>query len=192
MSSDFRMSPMFICPCCGGSKRMGNGQISLPYCNVCGTKFVDTHIAIKDFMSTSGAARDKLTLQLQKQYVYSNPSYDPKMEKVRIALKQKQKVQPRLMSCPVCNNQTSSSAPNCIHCGQPIAEMMEDAWIEREASAILKEKLSRPTGPHCPHCNSEHIEKIGSFDRVTSIMFWGLASSKIGKQYKCKSCGHKW
>lgn len=29
-------------------------------------------------------------------------------------------------------------------------------------------------------------------DRAVSVAAWGLASGKIGKQYECKKCGHKW
>lgn len=28
--------------------------------------------------------------------------------------------------------------------------------------------------------------------RFTSVFAFGLASSKIGKQYQCKHCKHKW
>lgn len=44
----------------------------------------------------------------------------------------------------------------------------------------------------CPICNSKNIIRISDFDRVLSIYMIGLASSKIGKQYECKSCRHKW
>lgn len=44
----------------------------------------------------------------------------------------------------------------------------------------------------CPHCNSTNIEKISTVNRATSIAMTGLASGKIGKQYKCKNCKHMW
>lgn len=46
--------------------------------------------------------------------------------------------------------------------------------------------------PHCPHCNSTRIEKISTVNRVVSVEMFGLASGKIGKQYKCKDCKHMW
>ena len=45
---------------------------------------------------------------------------------------------------------------------------------------------------NCPNCNSCRTEKISTVGRATSIYTFGLASSSIGKQYKCNDCGHKW
>ena len=44
----------------------------------------------------------------------------------------------------------------------------------------------------CPMCGSQKVKKIGNIDRATSVAAWGLASSKIGKQYECDDCKHKW
>lgn len=46
--------------------------------------------------------------------------------------------------------------------------------------------------PKCPMCGSTNTEKIGTLNRATSVAAVGLASSKIGKQYECKNCKHKW
>lgn len=46
--------------------------------------------------------------------------------------------------------------------------------------------------PRCPHCGSKNTQKILTIDRATSVALTGLASGKIGKQYECKHCGHKW
>ena len=46
--------------------------------------------------------------------------------------------------------------------------------------------------PKCPHCGSINIERIGTLDRAVSVGTLGLASGKIGKQYKCKACKHLW
>lgn len=51
--------------------------------------------------------------------------------------------------------------------------------------------LNKPT-PKCPTCQSTNIHKIGTFDRLTSVGFWGLASSKLGKTMACDDCGYKW
>lgn len=95
---------------------------------------------------------------------------------------------PTLTTCPVCNGKLSTAATACPHCGQPMNQGKPVQAVQQAPA----QPQNTQTGPRCPMCNSEHIEKIGSFDRVTSVMFWGLASSKIGKQYKCRSCGHKW
>lgn len=46
--------------------------------------------------------------------------------------------------------------------------------------------------PHkCPVCGSTDINRISENSRAFSVAVFGLASSKIGKQYECKSCKHK-
>ena len=47
-------------------------------------------------------------------------------------------------------------------------------------------------GPQCPSCGSTNTSKIGVLGRSTSIFAFGLASNKIGKNWKCKNCGHTW
>ena len=44
----------------------------------------------------------------------------------------------------------------------------------------------------CPVCGSTNVEKISTASRAVSVGMVGMASSKIGKQYKCKSCKHMW
>lgn len=47
-------------------------------------------------------------------------------------------------------------------------------------------------GQICPMCQSADIRKIDMLERSASVALTGVASSKIGKQYKCKACGHMW
>ena len=44
----------------------------------------------------------------------------------------------------------------------------------------------------CPMCGSKKVKKIGNVNRAASVVTMGLASSKIGKQYECDDCKHKW
>ncbi|MCD7775148.1 MAG: zinc ribbon domain-containing protein [Clostridiales bacterium] len=44
----------------------------------------------------------------------------------------------------------------------------------------------------CPVCGSTDIARISTLNRTVSVVTGGLASSKIGKQYECKKCKHKW
>lgn len=46
--------------------------------------------------------------------------------------------------------------------------------------------------PICPMCGSKNTTKISTMNRAVSVTMVGMASSKIGKQYQCKSCGFKW
>lgn len=44
----------------------------------------------------------------------------------------------------------------------------------------------------CPICGSHDVERISTGSRVASVAMVGLASGKIGKQYRCKDCKHMW
>lgn len=189
MAIDIKTTKMFICPCCGGQRRMSDTIVSLPYCAICGTKFIDTHLTISQYLDVASPSLDK---QLRQQYVYPNPLYDPEMEKIRETLERGESVPPRLIKCPVCKGQTSSTAENCPHCGQAIAIMMSQPGKVGAAARVAASRPQQPIGPQCPSCGSANIKKIDAFDRVTSIAFWGLASGKIGKQYECRSCRHRW
>lgn len=72
-----------------------------------------------------------------------------------------------------------------------------EAIIEkREQERIKQQKLDQARynveHPKCPMCGSTNTEKIGAASRVTSVAALGLASKKIGKQYKCYNCKHMW
>lgn len=54
------------------------------------------------------------------------------------------------------------------------------------------ERYRQANAPKCPHCGSTNIGKISTTSRAVSVAAVGLASGKIGKQYKCSSCGHMW
>ena len=41
----------------------------------------------------------------------------------------------------------------------------------------------------CPYCNSSNTRKISTGSRLLSTGFFGLGSSKIGKNYHCNNCG---
>lgn len=72
------------------------------------------------------------------------------------------------------------------------------AWVEssyklaaqHEAEAIHKKPETSLV--KCPICGSDTVEKITTMDRSVSVAMVGLASGKIGKQYKCKKCKHMW
>lgn len=54
------------------------------------------------------------------------------------------------------------------------------------------EEYRQRNAPKCPMCASTNIEKISTTSRAVSVATVGLASGKIGKQYKCKNCKHMW
>lgn len=59
-----------------------------------------------------------------------------------------------------------------------------DAQEERERQEKNK--------PKCPTCGSTNIRKIGTGERVASVVGFGLLSKKINKTWKCNNCGHTW
>lgn len=64
------------------------------------------------------------------------------------------------------------------------AEIMEYEKLRSEIRAV-------PT-LYCPVCGSTAVSNISTLNRATSVALVGLASDKIGKQYKCHNCGHMW
>lgn len=44
----------------------------------------------------------------------------------------------------------------------------------------------------CPNCGAYKVRPAKWDDKSLSIAFWGIASDKIGKSYKCENCGRMW
>lgn len=70
--------------------------------------------------------------------------------------------------------------------------------IEQERiAAIASQQPGEPwkvryaTSP-CPHCGHYKVRNANWEDKRYSVAFWGAASSKIGKQFKCEHCGEMW
>lgn len=57
--------------------------------------------------------------------------------------------------------------------------------LARSNSGLFSSKSSAS----CPYCNSSNTRKISTGSRLLSTGFFGLGSSKIGKNYHCNSCG---
>lgn len=51
---------------------------------------------------------------------------------------------------------------------------------------------SQQAQPKCPTCGSTNVSKISTLNRGASVYALGLASNKIGKQFKCGKCGYMW
>lgn len=56
---------------------------------------------------------------------------------------------------------------------------------------VEAEKRRLAQTPKCPVCGSKNIKNISTMNRAVSVAAFGLASSKIGKQYECRNCNHK-
>lgn len=49
-------------------------------------------------------------------------------------------------------------------------------------------EYERSNMPRCPYCNSLSVERVSMTSKVISTAALGIASNKIGKQWKCKNC----
>lgn len=81
---------------------------------------------------------------------------------------------------------------------QEAEKARKKATLEAEYNAaVLSQKRSEPwavrysTSP-CPHCGHYKVRHAKWEDKSMSVAFWGMASSTIGKNYKCEHCGRMW
>ena len=74
------------------------------------------------------------------------------------------------------------------------SQMGEDGWNDfKKAVAEADEKKKYNDYMFtCPMCGSKKAKKISDLNRASSIAVFGVASSKIGKQYECDNCNYKW
>ena len=96
-----------------------------------------------------------------------------------------------LIDCPACGHKVSNYARACPNCGHPIADMPQAA-ASSNPTPTPAIPTPQPTTPRCPTCGSTDIKKLDSLDRTVSTAVWGIASGKIGKQFKCRHCGYMW
>ena len=74
------------------------------------------------------------------------------------------------------------------------ASMPQPSYEENKASMKEYRDFTKYYNDNltCPMCGSHVVKKLTTAERAVSVAAWGLASGKIGKQYECKKCGHKW
>lgn len=70
----------------------------------------------------------------------------------------------------------------------------EEQWKRMmQAASDAQDRKKYDNYTHqCPECGSRRVRKISSDERMRSVAFWGIGSSKIGKSYECDNCHHKW
>lgn len=61
--------------------------------------------------------------------------------------------------------------------------------VLREMAEYTVEAHENRSVVHCPYCQSTNTQRIGVVGRSVSAATFGLASSKIGKQWHCNKCG---
>lgn len=80
----------------------------------------------------------------------------------------------------------------CDACGE--SKMGKDGWRDFQKAVHEDEEKKKYNNYMftCPMCGSKKVKKISDLSRTASIAMLGVASSKIGKQYECDNCKHKW
>ena len=63
---------------------------------------------------------------------------------------------------------------------------------EEKKKVLSYQEAKMSWGFKCPNCEKNAGYKIGIVSKGVSVGLLGLASSKIGKTYKCKNCGYIW
>ena len=62
----------------------------------------------------------------------------------------------------------------------------------QEQEKLQRQQQEQANLPKCPTCGSTNIRKIGSVERGTSIVAFGIFSKKINNTFKCGNCGYTW
>lgn len=63
---------------------------------------------------------------------------------------------------------------------------------EKKSEYFARVKQIQASLPKCPTCHSTNIKKIGTGERVASVVGLGILSKKINKTWKCCNCGYTW
>jgi len=66
------------------------------------------------------------------------------------------------------------------------------AQFKAQVDAQEERKRQQSNQPKCPTCQSTNIRKIGTGERVASVVGFGIFSKKINKTWKCNNCGYTW
>lgn len=102
--------------------------------------------------------------------------------------------------CPNCKKfykfETSKSySTDCQNCYVPlklIANYDMDTEKTEEVPEMKAEQylayINRKPTVTCPYCQSTNTKKISGASRWMSTGIFGLASGKIGKQWRCTDC----
>lgn len=78
------------------------------------------------------------------------------------------------------------------------SQMGEEGWANFQKAVNEENERKKEKKKYndymftCPMCGSKKVRRIGTANRAASIAVTGLASGKIGKQYECENCRHKW
>lgn len=89
-----------------------------------------------------------------------------------------------MKTCPSCGRKLYLQEKYCPACNYYLGNVPD---VPTEP---YYQQTSKPTVT-CPYCQSTDCTKISFGHRWLSTGLFGLASSDVGKQWKCNNCGSK-
>lgn len=92
-----------------------------------------------------------------------------------------------MKKCPQCNKLYMDYDQYCLVCRYKLKYIEDSEKVEYPKEAHNTTFKQTPTVA-CPYCQSTNTKKISGTSRFMSTGIFGLASSKIGKQWHCNSC----
>lgn len=100
------------------------------------------------------------------------------------------KEMPKSKRCKQCKRKYPKIFIKCPKCNKQLIKLStENAAASKQLPTIINSPNSnQQTQPKCPYCNSTDIKKITTVNRAISVSAFGLASSKVGKQWHCNNC----
>lgn len=163
----------------------------MKFCKLCGTQLEETDIIVEKRFTHRNLSRiSKIERKYENGSLFDQQAFTRMVDH---CVAEYDKLHPNdfppdppvptLTTCPVCQGKVSSAAPACPHCGQPMSDNKPSQSVEVEQET---------SGIKCPVCSCEYYDRISTLGRALSVSIWGLASGKIGKQYECRKCGHRW
>ena len=73
----------------------------------------------------------------------------------------------------------------------PIEYQLKMSQFKANLKQQESSQVEEDNKPKCPTCGSTNIQKISGTKRWLSTGLFGLASSDVGKSWKCNNCGSK-
>ncbi len=95
-----------------------------------------------------------------------------------------------IRKCPLCGKEYLKPQRYCEKCDLHLVRLSqyEKLKINPVDFKQAQEKREQQNKTLCPYCNSTNVTKISTLDRAISVGAFGLASSKVGKQWHCNGC----
>lgn len=91
-----------------------------------------------------------------------------------------------LYQCPSCGK-TYNEFANLYYCPKCRYRLKKLEERPEPSTPPIQSQPSKPTIT-CPYCQSTNTKKISGTSRWMSTGIFGLASGKIGKQWRCTDC----